>query len=339
MSLSIWGWNEALELSFGPLAPAEPARVISETQGIYRVATAAGEMQGLARRDARAVTGDWVAFDARQAVITRLLPRHSVISRKKAGREAEEQILAANVDVLFIVTALDSDFSAGRMERYLVVARQSGASPVLVLNKQDQCPDALAKLREADLLTSGAVPVVLMSALDPGSAGQLYRYVQPGQTATLLGSSGVGKSTIVNRLLGSAVQLTSAVRETDGKGRHTTTGRQLFPLSAGWLLMDTPGLREIEPWAEPSSVDDVFGDVVAAGAACRFRNCSHRDEPDCAIREAIQQGRIDPRRFENFQNLKGAMTELEKKRKTRVAHRAMRRMPDKRDFEESGLTD
>lgn len=332
MSIRAWGWNEYFQREYSRLGmEGVPARVVTESQGIYRVAAEHGEVATRARRGQEPVAGDWVVLAAAAGPIEALLPRRTCVSRKRAGRETEEQVLAANVDVLFIVTSLDGDFSLRRLERYLVVAEEGGAQPVLLLNKADQCEQALERLAEVDALTRGLTPAVLTSALDGGGVDQLHRFVEPGQTAALIGSSGVGKSTIVNRLLGHGGQAVAPVRESDSKGRHTTTGRHLFPLPAGWLLLDTPGLREIEPWAAEASVDAVFGEIVETGLECRFRDCRHEAEPGCAVRAALERGQIDAARLRNFQTLKGAMSELEKKRKWRVIHRAMRRMPDKRD--------
>ncbi len=315
MSLGVWGWSEIRQREFERIGKGTPARVVFQAQGIYRVVTAAGETQCTVRRSLTPVTGDWVDVDEGRGLITQILPRSGALGRKRPGRDMEEHVLAANVDVLFIVSALDYDFSLRRMERYLVVAEQGGASPVLVLNKQDQCPDPAGKLAEVEALTGRAVPAILTTALDAETTAQMHRFVGQGQTAALLGSSGVGKSTLVNCLLGEQVQATGAARAEDSKGRHTTSGRHLFPLAAGWLLIDTPGLREIEPWADATSVDAVFGDVLEVARDCRFRNCQHLADPGCAIQEAVAGGRLDAARVANFQNLRGAATEQERKRK------------------------
>ncbi|MDX1983417.1 MAG: ribosome small subunit-dependent GTPase A [Bryobacteraceae bacterium] len=334
MSLSAWGWND----DFARLGHTSPARVTSEARGFCRIQTESGDRTAATRCDPPPVTGDWVVWD--NTGITGVLERRTKISRRKAGRETAEQVLAANVDVLFIVTALDGDFNLRRLERYLIVARQGGVEPLIVLNKADLCPDPLAGLRQVDELVRGLVPVVLTSALDDASTAQLHRYMEPGQTAALVGSSGVGKSTLVNRLLGQQAQPTAAVRESDSRGRHTTSARQLFLLDAGWLLMDTPGLREVEPWGPPEAVDGVFEDIAGFATLCRFRDCRHQDEPDCGVRAAAGQGELPPGRLDSYLKLRGELERLERmrdlsatleeKRKWKAIHRAMRRMPDKR---------
>lgn len=331
MSLQAWGWDDYFQREFARHNAGEPARVINESQGICRVVTETDEMVCRVRRGIQPVTGDWALLNRRNELLDALLDRRTRISRKRAGRETEEQVLAANVDVLFIVTALDGDFSTRRMERYLVAAQEGGAQAVLILNKADQCEDPLARLAEVDVVTRGLTPAVLMSALEDDGVARLHRFVEPGQTAALIGSSGVGKSTIVNRLLGRAVQSVNAVREGDQKGRHTTTGRHLFALPAGWLLMDTPGLREFEPWAGAGSVDAVFEDIIDISQHCRFRDCRHQGEPGCAVAEAVEHGRVDPGRLRNFQTLRNSMTELERKRLWKTIHKAMKKMPDKRN--------
>ncbi len=343
MGLARWGWNEHIGEAFAAAGlTGEAARVVSESRGICRLALARGE--GMARPKGsltpRPVTGDWAVVDAAAGVITGLLPRRTRISRKKAGRGAEEQVLAANVDVVFLVTALDGDLNLRRLERYLMVAQESGAGPVVVLNKQDLCADPVTRLREVESVTGALAPVVMLSALEEASVAELHRYVEPGQTAVLLGSSGVGKSTIVNRLLKRDQQATEQVRAGDRRGRHTTAMRELFLLEAGWLLMDTPGLRELEPWASPQAVAAAFPEIAELAARCRFRDCRHQGEPGCAVAQALGQGSLETARFESFRKLEGELARLERLQDTRAAleqkrqwrniHRAMRKTPDKR---------
>ncbi|HUQ95152.1 MAG TPA: ribosome small subunit-dependent GTPase A [Bryobacteraceae bacterium] len=313
MDLYTIGWCDAYGLEMD--AGLRRARVASDKGGVYELWAESGVLQARVAggwRLARPVTGDWVCYDSGSNVIKALLPRRSKVSRKKAGRTWEEQVLAANVDVLFLVTAFDHDLNLRRMERYLVMAAESGARPVVVLNKADVCADPAEARRGMDRI-AGDVEVVPVSALDRESVGELHRYVERGETAALLGSSGVGKSTIVNRLVEREAQPTQVVREHDGRGQHTTTGRQLFLLEEGWLLIDTPGLRELEPWAGAEATTAVFPDIMELAQNCRFRDCAHASEPGCAITAAISGGRLEAARLESFQKLRGEMKVLEEK--------------------------
>ncbi len=344
MDLQMWGWNAFFEAAFAPYAGAAVAgRVVWENRGHARVQTEAGEMpvtvSGALDGPRRPVTGDWVAVDAGRRQVAALLPRRTRLSRKMAGRQVAEQVLAANVDQLLLVTALDNDLNIHRLERYLLMAIECGVAPVVILNKSDLADDPIARLRAADGVVKscsrGDIPVTLMCALDPGSVAQLNRYLEPGETAALAGSSGTGKSTIVNTLLGADRQPVQAVREDDHRGRHTTTTRELFRLPAGWLLIDTPGLRELEPWATPDAVHAVFADVDRLAADCRFRDCRHSGEPGCSVLKALRDGLLDPGRMASFHKLRAEMEHLrrrenrpaaeEYKRRVKSVHREMRR--------------
>ncbi|MEK7405627.1 MAG: ribosome small subunit-dependent GTPase A [Acidobacteriota bacterium] len=345
MQLAQWGWNNYFSRALAALSPElAPARVVRTNRGVHRLRIEGGETDarlsgGFRERGTaeRPVTGDWVAVDPARRLIAAVLPRRTRISRKKAGRGVEEQVLAANVDVVFVVTALDGDFNLRRLERYLLLANESGAAPVIVLNKSDLCDAPVAALRQADRIAPPGTPVLLMSALEPGSVAQLSRHVEPGHTAVLVGSSGVGKSTILNRLLGAEVQTVRAVRAHDRRGRHATTSRELFLLGQGWLLIDTPGLRELEPWAGPESVEAVFCDIEALAVGCRFRDCRHDGEPGCAVAQAIRQGALDAARLESLRKLEGELDHLrrmederaaqEHKKRMKRLHRALRNMP------------
>ena len=308
------------------------ARVACANRGFYLLWTPSGQVcQGTlsgALLDApaleRPATGDWVLIETPTGRIREVLPRQTCLIRKKAGRAVEEQVIAANVDVLFIVMALDADFNLRRLERYLVLAEESGASPVIVLNKSDLCDDLIGKMNEIDGVTQA--PTVVMSAIDLGSVAQLGRYIEPGQTGALLGSSGVGKSTIVNALLGGTQQSVSPVRESDSRGRHTTTHREMFQLDQGWILIDTPGMRELEPWSTAESVAAAFNDIEALAERCRFRDCRHLDEPGCAVIAAI-----DPDRLASFHKLTNQMTAQQRKRRDKLGCKAARQIYRQRE--------
>lgn len=336
MELSLLGWNEHFAEAFSGCEPAlSPARVASETRGHYELWTEEGSRTARlpgSWKGPTPVTGDWVGFNS-DHIIRCLLPRRNKVSRKKAGRAFEEQALAANVDVVFLVAGLDHDFNARRLERYLMTAWESGASPVVVLNKADLAGDPMEAMRCVKA-AAPEVPAVLLTALSEPDVARLHRYVKPGETAVLLGSSGAGKSTILNRLLRAEAQRTQAVRERDSRGRHTTVGRQMFLLPQGWLLIDTPGLRELEPWVGAGAAPGVFGDIVELARQCRFRDCLHRGEPGCAVARAIEEGLLDEARLWSFQKLPDGAERLERmqdlqaareeRRKWKQIHKAMR---------------
>ncbi len=289
-----------------------PARVSFQSRGIYRLITAQGEswaeIAGAFRDKALGpadlpTCGDWVLADnplgCDRTVIRFLLPRRTAFSRKQAGTTINSQLVAANIDTVCLVSGLDSDFNPRRIERYLVIAWESGASPVIILNKADVCNEVPARIAEAMLLAPG-VPVLAVSAMDGRGMEDILSYAGRGQTLALLGSSGVGKSSLVNRLLGRSVQ---EVRETDsdtGRGVHTTSARQLFLLPSGGLLMDTPGMRELQIWAVDTGLDAAFEDIKILAEGCRFRDCSHQSEPGCRVRASLEQGELDADRLANY---------------------------------------
>ncbi|HOH50235.1 MAG TPA: ribosome small subunit-dependent GTPase A [Candidatus Hydrogenedentes bacterium] len=294
----------------------EPARVVCEHRGAYVAAGASGELwaelSGRFRHEhpARAewpAVGDWVMVSPRAgedaATVRAVLPRRSRFSRTAAGDRTEEQVVAANVDVVFLVTSLDGDFNLRRIERYLTVAWDSGARPVVVLNKADLCADADARAAEAEAAAPGA-PVVVLSAATGTGVDALRAQVPPGATGALLGSSGVGKSSLVNALLGRERQAVRAVRADDSRGRHTTTNRELIPLPGGGLIMDTPGMRELQIWSDDDGLETAFADVEALAALCRFADCTHENEPGCAVRAALEDGSLDRGRFRSYTKLR-----------------------------------
>lgn len=272
------------------------------------------------------VTGDWVAVrpvEPELVLVEQVLPRRSQITRRAAGRREEEQVLAANVDLALIVCGLDGDFNVRRLERYLAISTDAGVSPVVVLSKRDLCSDATAELERARRVARSAVVLAVSSKTGQGWA-ELDAMLAPGVTAVLLGSSGAGKSTLLNRLLGADLCRTAPVRESDGRGRHTTTARELVELPNGAAVIDTPGLREIQLWVDRASLGAVFDEISELAPQCRFRDCTHSVEPGCAVRGAVDDGRLES--FHKLQReaerLEGLLTE---KQRWRSIHKAARR--------------
>jgi ribosome biogenesis GTPase len=261
------------------------------------------------------VTGDWVAVAARpaegSATIHHLLPRRTAFTRKAVGRGGG-QIVAANVDVALLVASLNQDLNARRIERYLVMAWESGASPAVVLTKADLCADREARKAEIEAGAPG-VPVHVVSAVTGEGLAALSASLPPGQTAALLGSSGVGKSSLVNALAGRAVMATQAIREHDARGRHTTTHRELVLLPSGRLVLDTPGMRELGLWEADAGVGTTFADIEALIAECRFRDCGHKSEPGCAVQSALAEGRLDAARWRSYGKLRREAIRIDRK--------------------------
>lgn len=321
MTLEQFGWNEF----FAAQLPAGAAgRVASANHGRFLVWTAEGEVDasvsGMLRQNSPLwpAVGDWVVLRKDAAVIVKVLERKTKLSRKQPEREVREQVLAANIDVLFIVSGLDRDYNERRIERFLVMAHESGARPVVLLNKSDLANELgldLADIVARTAALSPGVQVVSLSALTDHGLDVLPTLLAPRETAALIGSSGVGKSTILNRLLGDERQRTNAVRAGDSRGRHTTTSRQLFVMPGGWLLMDLPGLREVQLWASTEQVQESFDDIVALAAGCRFRDCNHAGEPGCAVEAA----RLEPGRLANFLKMQRELAHLERKIDPRLA--------------------
>ncbi len=316
-SLPDWGWNSYFEAFWqgGDRKNVVPARVIAQQRKFWRVAGEFGECWAEASGKLRLAAdegadwpavGDWVAAeflgDNATVVIHDVLPRRSKFVRKSPGKKMEEQVIAANVNTALLVSALDGDFNPRRVERYLAQCWESGARPVIVLNKADACEDARGKAAEMERAAAGTAVCVVSAKTGDGFC-ELEEFLKTGQTLVLLGSSGVGKSTIVNWLLGQTAQKVYPVRESDSRGRHTTTTRELFILPGGALLMDTPGLREMQLWEAEEGVAQVFADIDALAAQCRFGDCRHEGEPGCAVQAALDVGTLDRRRFENRRKL------------------------------------
>jgi ribosome biogenesis GTPase / thiamine phosphate phosphatase len=317
------GWDSAFAGEFEGLGMQDvvPARVVAEHRDRYVVADADGErtavLAGRLRHQARSrdelpATGDWVAVDAGgdgTAAVHAVLPRRSAFRRKVAGDVTEAQVLAANVDTALVAAALPADLNERRIERYLALAWESGAVPVVVLTKADLADDVDAAVCAVRAVAPGT-DVVAVSAVTGAGVDALERWLRPGRTAVLLGSSGVGKSTLTNRLLGAEALRTGSVRD-DGKGRHTTTHRQLVRLESGALLIDTPGMRELQLWSADAGLESAFADVEALAARCRFRDCGHGAEPGCAVRAAAESGALDAARLESWHRLRRELAWLE----------------------------
>jgi len=318
LNLHDLGWSDQLESEFEPHAAAGlvPARVAVEHRGAYDLyaegceqrAEVAPRLRSAARRRADfPAVGDWVALGS--SLIHAVLPRRTKFSRKVAWTEVDEQIVAANVDVVFLVTAFGHDFNPRRLERYLVMAWESGAEPVVVLTKSDLAEDVEGPLLAAESVAFG-VPIHVVSAVTGEGLDELHTHLGRGRTAALLGSSGVGKSTLVNRLAGEELLATAAIRS-DGRGRHTTTHRELVLLPGGGLVLDTPGMRELQLWESAEGLGEAFTDVEALAARCRFSDCAHRREPGCAIRDAIRRGELPAERYASYEKLKRELHRLE----------------------------
>jgi ribosome biogenesis GTPase len=331
-NLAVLGWNDELEMAFTEHHERgfEPARVVAEHRGGYRVRGQRDERlahpRGKLRDDelfgGMPAVGDWVAVcDAPgdRAAIEAVLPRRTKFSRKTPWLKAEEHVLAANVDTVFLVSGLDGDFNERRLERYLTAAWDSGADPVLVLTKLDLLDDE-DKLVRAEQIAFG-VPVFHVSNVTGEGIEELRERLAPTRTFVLLGSSGGGKSTLVNRLAGRRLMPTGEPRK-DGRGRHTTRHRQLLILPGGALLIDTPGLRELQVWE--GDLDSAFADIAELTNACRFSNCGHRTEPDCAVKAALESGALDPDRWESYLKLQRELRRLEGRRSSRE-HRELKR--------------
>lgn len=315
MNLEQLGWSNHDASSFIPYGQRgfTVGRVAAEYRHTYLLYTEQGEqfaeVTGKLRHQATGIqdfpaVGDWVAIQSRaeQATIHAVLPRRSKFSRKVAGTTTEEQIIAANVDTVLLVSGLDGDFNLRRIERYLILAWESGATPVILLNKADLCQEIAPCLAAVEAIALG-VPIIVLSAAQQQGLQALQPYLQPGQTIVLLGSSGVGKSTITNQLKGEQIQAVQAVRQGDDRGRHTTTHRQLIPLPSRALIIDTPGMREIQVWTGVEGLPETFADVENLAQQCRFRDCQHQQEPSCAIRQALSAGQLDSERFLSYQKL------------------------------------
>jgi ribosome biogenesis GTPase / thiamine phosphate phosphatase len=314
-----FGWDDGWEAAFADdrAAGLTPARVAIQHRGAYDLVVEEGELRAsaatrLVKLDELPAVGDWVGVDPETNLIETVVERRTSISRKEVWHAVREQVLAANIDVAFLVQALPLDFNVRRLERYLAMAWESGAQPVVLLTKSDLVDDVAPFLAEAETVTLGSCPVHAVSAKTGAGIDDLRAYLEPNRTAVLLGSSGVGKSTIVNALVGEEVLETQEVRADDHRGRHTTTHRELILLESGGVILDTPGIRELQLW--DADLEQAFGDIEEIARRCRFSDCNHDREPGCAIRQALEDGSLAPERWQSYVKLQREMEAIEARR-------------------------
>lgn len=307
-----YGWTDKLTSAWNELAAdgCVPARVIADYAANLKIAlpeerraNVSGRLLHTTEPADRPKVGDWVAvrMEGDSATIEHVLPRHSEISRRAAGDRVVKQVMASNVDLAFIVQALDHDFSPSRIQRYLYQLQNSHIQPIIILNKADKVEDPV---EYTDQIAGLGISYIVTDAKSGAGMDQVVSYLSPGRTAVFLGSSGVGKSTLTNQLLGEEIQKTQEVRSSDSKGRHTTSHRELFVLPSGGLLIDTPGIRELQLWGTAEELSDSFSDIMELARHCRYTSCTHDTEPDCAVRAAVHSGELNIARLENYQKMK-----------------------------------
>lgn len=340
--LEAYGWNtnweQLMERELEGLETAGkvliPARVTAQYSKQYRIVTGEGELTAAVTgkyayaavsRSQFPAVGDWVLAEQlpgeSRAVIHALLPRASHMSRREAGSVPDEQVIAANMDTVFIVNALNQDFNLRKIERYLIAVWESGAQPVVVLTKADLCTDPDELVSEVAMSAPG-VPVHAVSSLAGKGIETISPYLQPGRTVAITGSSGAGKSTLLNWLSGQELQRVQGVREDDARGRHTTTHRELFVLPGGAVMVDTPGMRELQLWDSADGWGEAFSDIESLAAQCRFHDCSHRSEPGCAVRAALDEGTLDEGRYVNYKKTQRELAFQKRKENAAVKRHA-----------------
>ncbi len=327
LKLKQLGWNQYFVEAFKQYANKgyTAGRIALEHKGMYRVLCEDGnllaEVTGKMRHEAKEssdfpAVGDWVVITSRKeeqkATIHAVLSRKSKFSRKKAGVTTEEQLVATNIDTVFLVNALNTDFNLRRLERYLLMAWESGANPVIILSKSDLCDDSEQKIKEAERIALG-VPIHAISAEKREGLEQLDPYIQVGKTIALLGSSGTGKSTLTNVLYGDSILEVKSIREDDDKGRHTTTHRELVLLKNGGIIIDTPGMRELQLWDADEGISHSFTDIEELAAQCKFKDCHHDSEPGCSVQEALSTGMLSKERFASYLKLQRELAYLNRR--------------------------
>lgn len=327
IQLQRYGWNDFIEANFYEHAEQGyvPGRIALEYNQFYRVWTEQGELlaeiTGKLKHEAGSrselpAVGDWVALrlieqagQKAKATIHAVLPRRSRFARKTKGSKTEEQIVGANIDIIFLVTSLNQDFNPRRIERYLAIAWDSGASPVVLLTKTDLCDD-VAEKRAAVEAVAGGAPVYSVCSIKGEGLEELEQYFTSGKTVALIGSSGAGKSTLINRLIGHERQAVKEIREHDDRGLHTTRHRELILMPNGALVLDTPGMRELQLWDADEGLETTFEDIEEIAANCYFSNCQHETEPRCAIQKTLSDGTLDGQRFENYLKMQKELNHL-----------------------------
>ena len=357
MNMDLLGWsvyikNQPEALNGSKNEPGiEVGRIITESSQLYRIASERGEDWGILTGSLRSslgeksnfpAVGDWITFDASSGhqhwIIKKILPRYSALRRKAAGQITEDQILASNIDYVFIVNALDGgrNFNLRGLERYITTSWESGAEPVVVLNKADLCEDIESAVLQAESVSPG-VRVHAVSALSGKGFEDLEGFASPGATIVLTGPSGVGKSSIINRFAGNERMDTGGLREQDHRGRHTTTHRELVRLAGGGVLIDTPGLRELQLWADEESLGSSFSDVEDYAEFCKFRDCSHGGEPGCAVQQAVASGEIEHSRYESYLDMQKELRYLKSKQDIRLRKQLKARGKDDRQVQQGAF--